>query len=64
MGYAVKRIVRLKFLRSGIFKAKYFRMAVRGIGGALIAGVAWKLGEDIYEGVKRRLAGPESPPEE
>jgi len=64
MGHAVRRIVRLKFLRSGIFKAKYFRLALRGVGGALVAAVAWKLGEDIYEGVKKRLKGSESMPEE
>jgi hypothetical protein len=64
MGHPVRRIVRLKFLRGGIFKAKYFRMALRGVGGALVAAVAWKLGEDIYDGVKKRLAEPESPVEE
>jgi hypothetical protein len=62
MGSAFKSITRGKF-----FKGKYVRRTLGGLGGAMIAAVAWKLGEDIYEAMKRRFreaqAEPEAEPE-
>lgn len=38
------------------------RAAVGGLGAAVLAGVGWKLGADLYEGLKRRVKRSPAPP--
>ena len=37
---------------------------LRGVGGAALAGIGWKLGMDLYEALKRRLGQSPSPQDE
>ncbi len=37
---------------------------LRGVGGAALAGIGWKLGMDLYDALKRKLGQPESPQDE
>lgn len=47
-----------------LIRSPLLRTVVGGLGGAVLAGLGWKLGADMYEGFKRRLKRTPEPERE
>ena len=54
----------LKHLWKHLCRSHVARGALRSIGTAMLVGIGWKIGSDVYEGIKKKSGKPATAEEE